>query len=81
MLNIDLEMPQELITNALDPVENVNRRAIIGGPSPTRVQQMVDAGQQELEQFCSRWQAESDRLAKVDAALVALAESIAAEAE
>ena len=80
-LNMDLDMPQELITNALDPVENVNRRAIIGGPSPTRVQQMIDAGEKELESFRCRWQQENERLAAVDAALVALAESIAAEAE
>ena len=80
-LDIDLEMPQELITNALDPVENVNRRAIIGGPSPVRVQQTIDAGWKELDQFRCRWQAECDRLAKVDAQLMALAESIAAEAE
>ena len=80
-LDIDLEMPQELITNALDPVENVNRRTIIGGPSPVRVQQTIDAGWKELDQFRCRWQAECDRLAKVDAQLMALAESIAAEAE
>ena len=80
-LNIDLDMPQELITNALDPVENVNRRAIIGGPSPTRVQQMIDAGEKELERFRCRWQQENERLAAVDAALMALAGSIAAEAE
>jgi len=80
-LNIDLEMPQELITNALDPVQNVMRRTIVGGPSPERVQQTVDAGQQELEQFRSRWQAECGRLAEMDARLMALAEAIAAEAE
>ena len=80
-LNMDLDMPQELITNALDPVENVNRRAIIGGPSPVRVQQMIDAGEKELEGFRRRWHEEKERLAAVDAALVALAESIAEEAE
>ena len=80
-LNIDLEMPQELITNALDPVENVNRRAIIGGPSPTRVQQMIDAGEKELESFRCRWQQENERLTAVEGALVALAGSIAAETE
>ena len=80
-LNIDLDMPQELITNALDPVENVNRRAIIGGPSPTRVQQMIDAGEKELERFRCRWQQENERLTAVEGALVALAGSIAAEAE
>ena len=76
-LNIDLNMPQELITNALDPVENVNRRAIIGGPSPVRVQQTIDAGREELRRLRSRWQGEADRLAKVETDLLALAASIA----
>ncbi len=79
-LNIDLEMPQELITNALDPVQNVMRRTIIGGPSPERVQQMIGAGQKELDQFCRRWQSEKERLAAVEEKLLTLAESIAAEA-
>lgn len=79
-LNIDLEMPQELITNALDPVQNVMRRTIIGGPSPERVQQMIGAGQKELDQFGRRWQSEKERLAAVEEKLLTLAESIAAEA-
>ena len=80
-LDINLEMPQELITNALDPVQNVNRRAIIGGPSPQRVQQMIDAAQVELDGFRQRWQAEQSRLAAVEEDLLALAGAIAAEAE
>ena len=80
-LNVDLEMPQELIRNALDPVENVNRRAIIGGPSPARVQQMIDEGQKQLDALCRRWHSERRRLAGVEEELLALAGSIAAGAE
>ena len=78
-LNIELDMPQELITNALDPVENVNRRAIIGGPSPVRVQQTIDAGWEELRRLRSRWQGEADRLAKAEEDLLALAAAVIAE--
>ena len=78
-LNIELDMPQELITNALDPVENVNRRAIIGGPSPVRVQQTIDAGWEELRRMRSRWQGETDRLAKAEEDLLALAAAVTAE--
>ena len=75
-LDIELEMPQQLITNALDPVENVMRRAIIGGPSPQRVQQMIDDGRRQLHELCRRWQTEKERLAAVERGLLAMAEAI-----
>lgn len=80
-LNIDLEMPQELITNSLDPVENVNRRTIIGGPSPTRVQQMIDDGRRELERLDGRRQEEQRRLETVERRLLHVAAAICAGVE
>ena len=76
VLDIDLQMPQELITNALDPVQNVTRRHIIGGPSPERVQETIDNGQMQVEQLKTWRLAEEARLLAVEDALVAAAEAV-----
>ena len=67
---------QELITNALDPVQNVTRRHIIGGPSPERVQETIDNGQMQVEQLKTWRLAEEARLLAVEDALVAAAEAV-----
>ena len=74
--DIDLQMPQELITNALDPVQNVTRRHIIGGPSPERVQETIDNGQMQVDQLKTWHLAEEARLLAVEDALVAAAEAV-----
>lgn len=74
--DIDLQMPQELITNALDPVQNVTRRHIIGGPSPERVQETIGNGQMQVEQLKTWHLAEEARLLAVEDALVAAAEAV-----
>ena len=76
VLDIVLQMPQELITNALDPVQNVTRRHIIGGPSPERVQEAIDNGQMQVEQLKTWRLAEEARLLAVEDALVAAAEAV-----
>ena len=76
VLDIDLNMPQELITNALDPVQNVTRRHIIGGPSPERVQETIDNGQAQVEQLKVWRLAEESRLQSVEDTLVSMAEDI-----
>ena len=74
--DIDLQMPQELITNALDPVQNVTRRHIIGGPSPERVQETIDNGQMQVDQLKTWRLTEEARLLAVEDALVAAAEAV-----
>ena len=74
--DIDLQMPQELITNALDPVQNVTRRHIIGGPSPERVQETIDNGQMQVDHLKTWRLAEEARLLAVEDALVAAAEAV-----
>ena len=74
--DIDLQMPQELITNALDPVQNVTRRHIIGGPSPERVQETIDNGQAQVEQLKAWRLAEESRLQSVEDTLVSMAEDV-----
>ena len=76
VLDIDLNMPQELITNALDPVQNVTRRHIIGGPSPERVQETIDNGQAQVEQLKVWRLAEESRLQSVEDTLVSMAEDV-----
>ena len=77
-LNIDLEMPQELIRNALDPVENVNRRHLVGGPSPQRVQQTVDSGREELAALRRRCEEEQRHLLQTKNRLLSIAGLICA---
>ncbi|MFH2038757.1 MAG: hypothetical protein ABIJ65_04915, partial [Chloroflexota bacterium] len=36
-----LKLPADVVKNALDPVENVNIRARIGGPAPVEVERML----------------------------------------
>jgi argininosuccinate lyase len=43
-----LEMDEEVVRKALDPVENVNIRDHIGGPAPAEVSRMIDAGMKTL---------------------------------
>ena len=74
--DIDLQMPQELITNALDPVQNVTRRHIIGGPSPERVQETIGNGQMQVDQLKTWRLTEEARLLAVEDALVAAAEAV-----
>ena len=77
-LDIDLEMPQELIRNALDPVENVNRRHLVGGPSPERVQQTVDSGREELASLRRRCEEEQRHLQQTEKRLMSIAALICA---
>ena len=54
-LGIDFTMDENLIKHALDPVENVMRRHVIGGPSPDRVQEMIDKGYKLIDGFEADW--------------------------
>ena len=78
-LGIKLDMPNELIHHALDPVENVTRRDIPGGPSPERVQDMIDLGWNKVEELTERWQERLNADKEASNKLMAMAESIAAE--
>lgn len=73
VLGMDLEMPEELIRGALDPVENVKRRNIVGGPSPARVEEMITRGEARLEELSSRWKERRDALEAASALLDGLA--------
>lgn len=52
---MELHMTEQEIHHALDPVENVTRRQVIGGPSPARVQEMIDKGHGAVERFEADW--------------------------
>lgn len=52
---MELHMTEQEIHHALDPVENVTRRQVIGGPSPARVQEMIDKDHGAVERFEADW--------------------------
>lgn len=54
-LGMELHMTEQEIHHALDPVENVTRRQVIGGPSPARVQEMIDKDHGAVERFEADW--------------------------
>lgn len=78
-LGIDFVMDDEKIKHALDPMENVLRRHVIGGPSPERVQEMVDKGRLSLEAFEMDWRDKRKALEGSKEKLYNMAETLAKE--
>lgn len=76
-LGIALSMSEDSIRHALDPTENVNRRTVAGGPSPERVQEMIDLGWKQLEELKCDWQAKKEADEKASENLMKLARSLA----
>jgi argininosuccinate lyase len=44
-----VDIPEGAVRDALDPVANVARRKLIGGPAPSSVQSMIDTARNEIE--------------------------------
>jgi len=78
-LNLDLDMPEELIKGALDPVQNVERRNIEGGPSPAQVTKMIADGEKILAALTADWKGEQAKLTQASDRLEALAQAQAKE--
>ena len=78
-MDLDLDMPEEIIKGALDPVQNVERRNIEGGPSPTQVSRMIADGGKTLEKLVAAWKEERAKLDAASAGLEAMAEAMAKE--
>ena len=79
-LGMELHMTEQEIHHALDPVENVTRRQVIGGPSPARVQEMIDKGHGAVERFEADWRSKRAYLDEKREALYAMAGKLAEEA-
>lgn len=79
-LGMELHMTEQEIHHALDPVENVTRRQVIGGPSPARVQEMIDKGHEAVERFEADWRSKRAYLDEKREALYAMAGKLAEEA-
>ena len=79
-LGITIGMTEDSIRHALDPTENVNRRTVAGGPSPERVQEMVDLGRRQLAELKGDWQAKKQADAEAADRLMKLARKMADEA-
>ena len=78
-LDIDLHMSEEWIKHALDPVENVKRRSVPGGPSPERVQEMIDDGYNKLDDFKADWTEKKAKLNQAAGDLFNLANAVIKE--
>ena len=81
VLNIKVGMTEEDIKNALDPVENVMRRTLPGGPSPECVQAMIDSGFEYLEKKEKEWRGKREYLAGKKEELFDIAKQMVREAE
>ncbi|MCR5182069.1 MAG: argininosuccinate lyase [Clostridia bacterium] len=81
VLNISVGMSEEDIKNALDPVENVMRRSLPGGPSPVCVQAMIDSGFEYLDGKEKEWRGKRDLLAATKKKLFETADQMIREAE
>lgn len=78
-LGIVLKMDDKLIRNALDPRENVNRRNIPGGPSPDRVQDMINTGWKKIDELRARWNEKVNADKDASEKLMNMAKAIALE--
>lgn len=78
-LNLELEMEDNHIKHALDPVENVMRRHVIGGPSPNRVQEMIDKGYGLIDEFEYKWKSNKEAIEKARKELYEAAENLVKE--
>lgn len=78
-LGLELSMDDSLIRRALDPWENVSRRNIPGGPSPERVQDMIDRGWDKVEEISVLLKEKTDADRNASKRLMDLARSVASE--
>ena len=78
-LGMEVNMPEELLRAALDPVQNVERRNIIGGPSPARVAEMIRLDGQRLEELTDAWKQRREKLTRASDQLEALVDAMVAE--
>ena len=72
-------MPEALLHAALDPVQNVERRSIIGGPSPARVAEMIQMGTRKLGELTDAWKRRREKLTQASGQLEALVDAMIAE--
>lgn len=68
-----LNVPAEELLEALDPVSNVKRRSLVGGPAPKAVKDMILGQRRRLEEEKAR---RNDRMKAIDRAKVKLAEAM-----
>lgn len=78
-LGVEIDMPEALLHAALDPVQNVGRRSIIGGPSPARVAEMIQMGTRKLEELTDTWKRRREKLTQASGQLEALVDAMIAE--
>ncbi len=64
ILGRTINMENEEIKKALDPIENVNRRNILGGPAFEEVRRMIKEGYNVLSSIENKWAEEVARLEK-----------------
>ena len=74
-----LLMPASAVRHALDPVENVKDRKVIGGPAPVEVRRMLNNRRDLQVRLSERLQKHLDDLQAANEKLDCVARQIAAE--
>lgn len=73
-----LGISNEVVRNALDPMENIRLRTIVGGPAPVRMQEMVARRATALELDDGTVRATVDRTARADERLESMVAALIA---
>lgn len=73
-----LGMPAEVVARALDPVENVRVRKVVGGPAPEEVRRMLEIRRSQFVALSARLQQRLDDLQAANEQLNVVAKEIAA---
>jgi argininosuccinate lyase len=78
LINKPLNIPADAVKRALDPVENVRVRSVIGGPAPKEVERMLKARDKQQAAMSARLQKRLDALEAANKNLNGAAKKIAA---
>jgi argininosuccinate lyase len=67
-----VDIPEGAVRDALDPVANVARRTVIGGPAASTVQSMIDTARQEIDNEAGNLESRRKRLDDAKAQLAGI---------
>lgn len=73
-----LRVPEQELHSAVDPVLNVHRRSVIGGPAPESVKKMIENQRGRLRGEEERRKIRTDRIAQANEKLVQAEQALAA---
>lgn len=81
LLNEPLGVSRDAILEALNPVENIRRRTVTGGPAPSELRRMLSQRQAQLIEDRNRLTSERERLAECQRQVLAEAKAFVGTVE